>query len=139
MASDNMVRLAAVLIGAHLLIALTFVLLALGVINGSVILGGVVLIVMAIAAVLLSGRGGWLIAGYNTMSAEEKARYDEKGLSRAVGGMMLVVGILIAVSFIAKQNEMDWLFTLSIVLYVVVLLAGVIWINTGERYRRHDA
>lgn len=47
-------------------------------------------IVTAICAVLsiilLSGRGSFLIAGYNTADKEEKARYDEKKLCRVSGG-----------------------------------------------------
>lgn len=31
-----------------------------------------------LSGVLLSGRGGFLIAGYNTASKEEKEKYDEK-------------------------------------------------------------
>ena len=40
---------------------------------------------LILSLVLLSGRGAWLIAGYNTMSPEEKARYDEKALCRSTG------------------------------------------------------
>lgn len=57
-------------------------------------------IVTAICAVLsiilLSGRGSFLIAGYNTADKEEKARYDEKKLCRVMGaGMSVITAILL--------------------------------------------
>lgn len=48
-----------------------------------------------ISVVLISGRGGFLIAGYNTSSAEEKAKYDEKKLCRVMGIGMLFITIMI--------------------------------------------
>lgn len=48
----------------------------------------VIWVVTAICAimsiVLLSGKGGFLIAGYNTANAGDKAKYDEKKLSRVM-------------------------------------------------------
>lgn len=45
---------------------------------------------------LLTGRGGFLIAGYNTSSPEEKAKYDAKKLCRTVGVMMLLLTLALA-------------------------------------------
>ena len=39
---------------------------------------GLLFLVMGI--VLFCGKGSWLIAGYNTMSPQEKEKYDEKKL-----------------------------------------------------------
>lgn len=44
-----------------------------------VMLGWIIFAVFAVMGVLLwTGKGGWLIAGYNTASAEEKKKYDVK-------------------------------------------------------------
>lgn len=48
-----------------------------------------------LSIVLLSGHGANLIAGYNTSSKEEKARYDEKKLCRITGAGMLVIAAMI--------------------------------------------
>ena len=41
-------------------------------------LGWIIFAVFAVMGVLFwTGKGGWLIAGYNTASAEEKKKYDE--------------------------------------------------------------
>ena len=46
-------------------------------------------IFLVLGTVFAFGKGAFLIAGYNTASAEEKAKYDEKKLCRAVSKLML--------------------------------------------------
>ena len=48
-----------------------------------------------IAVLLLSGRGAWLIAGYNTSSPEEKQKYDEKRLCRFMGSGAAVIAVFL--------------------------------------------
>lgn len=43
-----------------------------------------------LSIILLTGHGSFLIAGYNTASPEEKAKYDAKKLCRAVGVTLLL-------------------------------------------------
>lgn len=38
------------------------------------------LLLSSLGIALLQGKGAWLIAGYNTLSDEEKAKYDELAL-----------------------------------------------------------
>lgn len=52
---------------------------------------------LIISIVLLTGRGANLVAGYNTASKEDKAKYDAKKLSRVVGIGMSVITIMILV------------------------------------------
>ncbi|HZK53044.1 MAG TPA: DUF3784 domain-containing protein [Desulfosporosinus sp.] len=42
---------------------------------------------------LLSGRGIWLIAGYNTMSKRQQNKYDTKKLTRATGIILIIISI----------------------------------------------
>lgn len=53
------------------------------------------IIFTAISVILLSGRGGWFIAGYNMASAKEKEKYNEKKLCRTTGAGMAVIAALI--------------------------------------------
>ena len=58
-----------------------------------------VFVVFAILSViLLSGHGSWLIAGYNTASKEEKAKYNKKRLCRTMGAGMAVIALLVLIS-----------------------------------------
>ncbi len=44
----------------------------------------VALLFFIISIFLFNGKGKWLIAGYNTVSKEERKKYDEKKLCRAI-------------------------------------------------------
>ena len=58
----------------------------------------VVLVLFAIMGIsLICGKGTWMIAGYNTMSKEEKEKHDIKKISRAVGILLLVVDVIMAI------------------------------------------
>lgn len=44
---------------------------------------------------LFRGKASWLVAGYNTMSKEEKAKFDKKRITKGAGMVCLVVGIML--------------------------------------------
>lgn len=53
-------------------------------------IGELIILVIALPFLIAStflflGKGTWLIAGYNTMTQEEKKQFNEKKLCRAVG------------------------------------------------------
>ena len=56
-----------------------------------IVFGIVFIPILIIAGILLSGRGGFLIAGYNTMNAKNKENYNEKELCRAVGWFLIAL------------------------------------------------
>lgn len=81
-------------------------------------------------------KGAFLIAGYNTASAEEKAQYDEKKLCRAVSKLMFALAacwVVAALSEIFKNMIFLWV---GIALFAVVIVVGVVWINTGDRCKK---
>lgn len=45
---------------------------------GVIITGALCAVFIVLSAILLSGHGAMLIAGYNTAKEKEKAKYDEK-------------------------------------------------------------
>lgn len=64
--------------------------------NGPVWIMYAVAIGMGLLSLLLIyGKGSWLIAGYNTASKKEKAKYDEKLLCKVVGIGLLVIAAAI--------------------------------------------
>lgn len=58
--------------------------------SGIVILLILALVFLVIAIFLFTGKGAWLIAGYNTASQAERDKYDKKKLCRAVGLLCLL-------------------------------------------------
>jgi hypothetical protein len=64
------------------------------------IIWGIFILFSIISIVLLSGHGANLIAGYNTATEEEKARYDTKRLCRVVGAGFALITITILIAAI---------------------------------------
>lgn len=68
---------------------------------------------------LLAGKGGFLIAGYNTSSPQEKAKFDEKKLCRVMGLGMLVITILLLIMALLGENISHG-FTIFFVVAIIV-------------------
>ncbi|MDR3075655.1 MAG: DUF3784 domain-containing protein [Synergistaceae bacterium] len=55
----------------------------------------VVLFCSVLGIFLYSGRGSFLIAGYNTMSSTERGKYNRKAISKAAGVFAINTGFVI--------------------------------------------
>jgi len=88
------------------------------------------------AIFLINGKGAFLIAGYNTMDPQRKASYDEKALCKAVGWLLLFLTFLMFLWPLAFHFEMPWLFWLSFILFMVVVIGFVVYANTGNHFRK---
>ena len=93
---------------------------------------GVVLI--AIGIVLLTGRGSFLIAGYNTMPKKKKETYDIKALSRIVGGLVVFIGVLTCLLGVESIGAWyPWVFG------AVALgssICSTVYLNTSSKFRK---
>ena len=86
--------------------------------------------------VFLSGKGSFLIAGYNTASAAERAKYDEKALCKAMGWLMFglaITWLIIAFNFLFESMTFLWV---GLILFFVVAIVGVIYINVSKKIKR---
>ena len=90
----------------------------------------------AFGTMLMCGNGAFLIAGYNTASSQEKAKYDEKALCRAVGTMMFTLAGCFLVSCAGLIFDLYWLVWAGQVALLLVIIAGVIYLNTTKRIKR---
>ncbi len=94
----------------------------------------VVILIGILSLYLLSGRGAMLIAGYNTSSDEEKLRYDEKKLCRAVGAYLGLITVMVAVRLLwdgrfPGTGEGLWIGG-------IILLTGLLLLYTNLGCRR---
>lgn len=96
-------------------------------------LGGVLLF-FTMSIIFLQGKGAVLIAGYNTMSAEEKTKYDEAALCKATGKLMLGITFSMLLIFMGELLQLAGLIVAGISLMIAIILGGVIYMNTGNRY-----
>ncbi|MDR1185162.1 MAG: DUF3784 domain-containing protein, partial [Coriobacteriales bacterium] len=102
------------------------------------IFGLIVTAMLVMAVFLLNGKGAFLIAGYNTLSAKEKARYDTKALCRSVGWLFIALSACMALIPIGMSFGMPWLIYGDIVLGPVIIIGYLIYANTGNRFRRSE-
>lgn len=91
---------------------------------------------LALSLYLLQGKGGFLIAGYNTLPKEEKEKYDEAALCKAMGKIMLSVTGSLLFFVLGAVLEKDWLFIVGTIVMIAAILVGIIYVNVGNRYRK---
>ncbi len=100
----------------------------------NVLAGGLMLALGIVIRVFdLSG----LIAGYNTASPKEKAKYNEKALTRFVGWMLIVSGgiLLIAGVFIVLKVASGFMMAVSWALFFVIMIFGLFYVNLSPRFK----
>ena len=98
----------------------------------------IVIFMAVLGIVFLCGKGAMLIAGYNTSSPEERAQMDEKQLCRFMGKFCFAMagGWLIAAAGVLLKQES--LHVGGNVLFCVVIIAGLIYANTGNRFKKQS-
>lgn len=85
---------------------------------------------LILSILLLSGRGGFLISGYNTASPEKKARYDEKKLCRVTGAGMLVITIMLFIMAAFDEILPNWFAGLFMIVTFVDTIVMMVVSNT---------
>lgn len=96
----------------------------------------VALMFLLLGTVFMRGKGALLIAGYNTSSKREKAKYDEKALCRFMGKIMfsyVACFLIMATSDLFKSMIPLWS---GLILFFCVTIFAVIYSNTGNRFRK---
>lgn len=85
---------------------------------------------LILALVLFTGRGTWLIAGYNTMKPEEKEKYDEKKLCRGTGILMLFFSVGCTVMAFAElfcsEAVVDRIAIVCLIVICIVCVGGIV-------------
>ncbi len=91
---------------------------------------------IVLGAVFAAGKGSGLIAGFNTAAPEEKAKYDKKKLCRAMAVLMFALAFCFLVSAaggMVKSKALTWA---GQGLFALFVIAGVVWLNTGNRMKK---
>ena len=86
--------------------------------------------------ILLSGKGTFLIAGFNTLSKEEKQKYNKKAFSKQVGWFLLLIDIPIVILTILDQiGKMKDSYALLTGLYIVLVVAIFMILSSIKRHK----
>ena len=92
--------------------------------------------VIFFAIILCHGKGADMIAGFNTASPEERAKWDEAALCRAVGVLLFVlVGCLelLLLGAVLGIPALEWG---GGILLAASTVFGLIYINKSKRFKR---
>jgi len=95
-----------------------------------------ILLFLGLSLYLLQGKGGFLIAGYNTMSAEEKADIDEEALCVFMGKMMIAITVCFIISLIGEIVNIDPLIYAGYLLTIPILIFMIIYTNGYQRFKK---
>ncbi len=91
------------------------------------ILAGAAAAFVVLAVFLFFGKGGWLIAGFNTASPEEKSHFDRKKLCRAFSVVCLVISLLLGgMSFLGYRVETGRMQESGMAVYAAVFILVLI-------------
>ena len=90
----------------------------------------ITLMLVALAIVILKGRGDGLIAGYNTASKEKQEKYNIKRLRIVVAAMILFVPAFLLVAACFDDITGSTMDFLPVLLLLIVVIVGIILANT---------
>ena len=97
----------------------------------------IILLFLIMSFFLLQGKGAFLIAGFNTMPADEKAKYDKVALCKATGKLLLAITFFTALITAADFFGLEWLMFVGIGSMITIIIIALIYMNTGNRYKRN--
>ena len=101
-----------------------------------VITGLLALGILAAAVLLICGKGGRLLAGYNTMTPEDRAVFDERALCRFWGKILLPMGAFLPMAVVGGIYDKVWPALAYLALVLGLVAFAIIYSNTGKRFRK---
>ena len=91
---------------------------------------------LVLGLIFRMGKGAFLIAGYNTASRAQKEQIDEKKLCRYMSRLMFVLAGCWLIITACEVFGKIWLLWLGLGLFLISVVFGVIYINTGGRIKK---
>lgn len=100
------------------------------------LLGGAILLLFGLLIRVF--KLSMLIAGYNTASKAERAKYNEEELVRFVGNMLLTAAtvLMLGGGLAAILPAPVYPVVVSWTLFFLIILGGVLYMNTGNRMKK---
>ena len=92
---------------------------------------------LILAFFLTKGKGGYFIPGYNTLSQEEKAQYDEVALCKFVAKIMYGVCFSLFLWGLSELVNIHALFVIGLVLMMGLIIFAITYVKTGSRFKRN--
>lgn len=94
-----------------------------------------IITLFALLGVALSmGKCSFLIAGFNTMSKEEKEKYDTKSLCKYMGKVMFGIAFCITLFVLSDVLVVKAIFNVGLALFIFIIIFTIFYTNTGNRF-----
>lgn len=97
-------------------------------------IGAVAIVMVLLGLYMLQGKGSFLIAGYNTMPKEEKAKYDGPAMARFIGKLLFALAFTMLFWLAGMLLEKSWMFYIGVALFLGFTGAALLYMNTGDRF-----
>lgn len=81
-----------------------------------------VIIFSLVSIILLSGKVGFLIAGYNTLEEKENVEYDEKKLSKTIGILMTLITLATVLLNTMPKDIIRSLYPVFIITSIIITI-----------------
>lgn len=91
------------------------------------------------AILLSSGKGAFLIAGYNTLPESDKAQYDEVALCKFMGKIMYGFCCCVVLWGISEVVDNQIYLIVGLVLFLLLVVFSIAYTNTSNRFKREGA
>jgi Domain of unknown function (DUF3784) len=95
-----------------------------------------IILFLILGTIFSSGKASFLIAGYNTKSEEEKASFNETALSKFMGKTMFGISFSMVFWVLSEAFAIKWLFVFGLVLFIGIVIFTLIYVNTGNRFKK---
>jgi len=102
------------------------------------LLGGIPCLVLGL--IIRTGKANFLIAGYNTLSEKEKAKWDEKTLSKFTGWLLMISSVILLFACIPISMNVFPVISIfvSYGLFTALVVVGAIYMNVSSRFKRKN-
>ena len=83
----------------------------------------IIILLLACSAILFTGKGWFLIAGYNMLDKEQRAKYDEAKFSRFMG--WIILGITVGTAMQMAEEYWPGVFLSAAGAFIFALMMGL--------------
>ena len=95
--------------------------------------GVVIALFLVMGTLFAFGKGGFLIAGWNMMSPQERARYDEKAVFRNMSAMMFFCAGCLTLILLGKALDVEALGWVGSLLVIPCVIFFAVRVNTAGK------
>jgi succinate-acetate transporter protein len=99
------------------------------------LIGGILCLILGL--IIKTGKFNFLIAGFNTMSKEEQAKWNIVAISKFLGWLLIVTSsiLLVACVPIALDFYATAFILISYGLFTLVMIIGAVYVNISPRFK----